>query len=741
MPKPNNTLSFHVSGMHCASCAVNIQRKLQKTKGIAGATVNYANEQATVTFEGKNAPVKQIAAAVNSLGYKAQLGHDHDGLDLADQERQQTLKVLRIKLILSGVVSVLLMVSMIPFAPSWLQNPWWLLLITTPVQFWAGRQFYQGAWSGLKNVTANMDTLVALGTSVAYFYSTAAVLFHDWFLQVGLEPHLYFEASAVVIFFILLGKYLENRAKAQTSAALKKLIGLQPTTAHRKQNRGWQDVPLSEVRVGDRLLIKPGEKIPVDGLIQKGKSSVDESMVTGESIPVTKKAGDTVIGATVNTNGVLEITAQKVGDETLLANIIKLVKTAQGSRPPIQNLVDQVAAVFVPTVIVLSLLTFVIWWWFGSAPVLPHALVSMINVLIIACPCALGLATPTSLMVGVGRGANLGILIKDAQSLEVANKIKAIIFDKTGTLTTGKPTVKQAWLSQSKFASLISAVETQSHHPLAQAVVEYLSSSPKKAPVIPIRNFKDLPGKGVTASGGKNQTIAIGNKALMTLKKATLTTEVKNKADQWQRDGMTTIYVAINNRVEALFGLADQLQPATQATLHQLHRRHIHTIMMTGDTTQTAQAIAREVKIDEFKAEVLPEDKHQAVAELRKKYGVVAMVGDGINDAPALAAADVGIAMGNGTDVAIESAGIILLRSDISLVPQAIKLSQATMTNIRQNLLWAFGYNVILIPVAMGILYPLWGILLNPMLAGAAMAFSSVSVVANALRLKRVSLK
>lgn len=740
MPTKTHTLSFHISGMHCASCAVNIQRKLQKTEGISNASVNYANEQATVKLNGSSVPTTIIEQAVSSLGYTAHLSaHDHMGQDIADQERQQILKNLQLKLGVSGLVAVFLMLSMVPFTPAIFHNPWLLLILTTPVQFWAGRQFYQGAWSGLKNLTTNMDTLVALGTSVAYFYSAAAIFFRDWFLNIGLEPHLYFEASAVVIFFILLGKFLEIRAKAQTSAVLKKLIGLQPTTAHIRRGRKWLDISLQQIQVGDTLLVKPGEKIPVDGVIITGKSSIDESMVTGESLPVSKKTGDQVIGATINTNGSLEIRTEKVGDQTLLANIIELVKTAQGSRPPIQKLVDQIATVFVPIVMLLALVTFGLWLLLGPEPVFARALISMINVLIIACPCALGLATPTSLMVGVGRGADSGILIKDAQSLEIANKIKAIIFDKTGTLTTGKPQVQVSWVKDRSVLAIVKAVETLSHHPLASAVVTYIDTQLPSTLSQKVTNFTDLPGKGVTATVNKQQ-VTIGNRALLKTQQINLPSDVKNKVDQWQRQGMTCMYVAANRQIIGAFGLADTLQPQSAPTLAKLKKMGIQTVMMTGDNHQTAAAIAAELHITDFTAEVLPADKQTAVQKLRQKYGVVAMVGDGINDAPALAAADVGIAMGSGTDVAIESAGITLLRGDISLIPQAIALSQATMKNIRQNLSWAFGYNIILIPIAMGLLYPFWGVMLNPMMAGAAMAFSSVSVVANALRLKSVKI-
>lgn len=478
MSKNTTSVSFHVSGMHCASCASNIQRALRKTEGVSEASVNYANEQATVAYDATQTTPEDLTNAVAKTGYTAHLDSQQN-TDRAEQERNRELNHLRQKLIVSGVLSTLLMLSMVPGFRMYLHNPWLLWLLATPVQFWAGKRFYLGAWSGLKNLSANMDTLVAMGTSAAYFFSAFVVVFRDWLIQNGIETHLYFEASAAIITFILLGKYLEIRAKAQTSSAIKSLLGLQAKTAMVKRDGKWQEVSIDQVQVDDHIRVKPGEKIPVDGVVITGESSIDESMVTGESMPVTKQEGDSVIGSTVNHSGSLEIRATKVGSDTLLANIIRLVQEAQGSRPPIQALVDTVAMYFVPAVIVLALLTFAVWWIFGPEPRLLTALVSMINVLIIACPCALGLATPTSLMVGIGRGAQTGILIKDAQALEVANSVKAIAFDKTGTLTAGKPAVHNAAYKQKEDEKTVNgaifSVESLSHHPLANAITGYIS--------------------------------------------------------------------------------------------------------------------------------------------------------------------------------------------------------------------------------------------------------------------------
>lgn len=736
----NQSISFHVSGMHCASCASNIQRKLRKTTGVNDASVNYANEQAAVMFDTTKLKPETIADAIASIGYTAHIDAPADS-DIADSERAAELYNLKIKLIVSGILSILLMASMIPGLPMVLHNPWLMWVLATPVQFWAGKRFYQGAWSGIKNFSANMDTLVAMGTSAAYFFSAFVVLFETWLTSQGVSTHIYFEASAAIITFILLGKYLEIRAKAKTSAALKELLGLQAKTARLQRNKEWIEVPLEQIQVGDILLVKPGEKVPVDGTITQGESAIDESMVTGESLPVSKEKGDSVIGATINQSGSFQMQATKIGSDTMLATIIRLVQQAQGSRPPIQALVDTVASYFVPAVIVLSLLTFMAWWLFGPEPSLLMALVSMINVLIIACPCALGLATPTSLMVGIGRGAQAGILIKDAQALEIANKVKAVAFDKTGTLTKGKPEVQSSSYAQSfsvlEVDSAILAVESLSHHPLAQALIAFVSSKKTKKHIA--LNFKDHAGKGVSASVGKN-TVLIGTQNFLQSQKVVIDTVLKSTALTWQEQAQSVAHVAINGKHAGVYGIADAVKDSSKEVIHILKKMHITPVMITGDNKATAEAIAKQIGIDQVRSEVLPADKEQIIRELRKEHGVVAMIGDGINDAPALAAADVGIAMSGGTDVAIESAGVTLLRSDISLVPTALDLSKKTMRNIQQNLFWAFAYNVLLIPVAMGVLYPFTGIILNPIMAGAAMAFSSVSVVANALRLKSTHL-
>jgi len=757
------TISFHISGMHCASCASNIQRKLSKTEGVVVASVNYANEQATLDIDEKLFNGEVATEAVESLGYKAHIGVE-DTTDLAEKERNAEIDSLKKRLSVSAVLTVFLLIgAMVPFSPEILKNPWVMFVLATPVQFWVGRNYYRSAWSAFLNKTTNMDTLIVLGTSVAYFFSVAVVLFGNYFEKNGVETHMYFETSATIITLILLGKFLETRAKGQTSAAIKKLIGLQAKVAHLVSGKTTKDIEISQVKVGDVLLVKPGEKVPVDGVIISGNSYLDESMVTGESLPIEKSKGHKVIGSTLNTSGIFEMRTEKIGSETMLANIIELVKSAQGSKSPIQKLVDVVSSYFVPVVIVLALVTFGIWFVFGPEPILIRSLVSMISVLIIACPCALGLATPTSLMVSVGKGAENGILIKNAEALEVANKITTVIFDKTGTLTKGKPEVqKQAFITSGTRVNSLSAVEksfnwklpkgmnfeeyseslmmsieTKSHHPLANAVVKYFENGNHKN--LTVKNFKDIPGKGISAQVDDKQVL-VGNKKFLVENKVVLSLDLEPLSETWQETGHTVTYFAVNNKHILSLGIADAVKEGSKEVITKLTDLDVKSIMMTGDNKGTAKAIAKQVGLADYVAEVLPQDKEKKVRELRAQGEIVGFIGDGINDAPALAAADVGIAMGQGTDVAIESAGITLLRSEISLVPQAIKLSKATMLNIKQNLAWSFGYNIILIPVAMGVLYPIWGMQLNPMLASVAMAFSSLSVVSNALRLKKVKL-
>lgn len=732
------TTSFPVSGMHCASCANIITRGLNKIPGVTDAQVNYANEQATIVIDEQKSSLDEVAVVVAKLGYTAHVQADTE--DVIEQERALEMKELKRKLLISGVIAAVLMTSMLPGAPAVLHNPFFQWILATPIQFWVGRKFYQGALSALKNFSANMDTLIALGTTVAYSYSVVGILFNAQLMAVGIEPHLYFEASVAIITFILLGKFLEIRAKAQTSSAIKELLGLQAKTATVLRDAKWVTVPIEAVLIGDQVRVNAGEKVPVDGEILDGESAFDESIVTGESMPVTKTVGDSVVGSTINQTGSIKMRATKVGSETMLARIISLVKQAQGSRPQIQALVDVIAAYFVPIVILLALLTFIGWYLFGATAGLAIGIVSMINVLIIACPCALGLATPTSLMVGMGKGAQMGILIKDAQALEIAGKVKAVLFDKTGTLTEGKPQVLDTHFFEEKQRALdiLHTVEQGSNHPLAKTLVSYAADNASITEQ-DIEQYTEVRGKGISAKVAGKQ-VYIGNPQLSIENGVKFSTDSQNSIANLEKQNLTIVVQSVSGKVIALYGIADAIKAQTPSVIEKLHTMGITSIMVTGDNEQTARHIAAQAGISVVKSQVLPEDKEALVREMRQQYGVVAMVGDGINDAPALASADVGIAMGEGTDVAIESAGITLLRSDIALVPQSLNLSRAVMRNIKQNLFWAFAYNTALIPVAMGVLYPAFGILLNPMLAGAAMAVSSVSVVSNALRLKTVKL-
>lgn len=744
MSKTKTTqISFPVTGMHCASCASNIQRRLNKTPGVAAAFVNYGSEQATVKYDPKTTSEAKIGAAVEKLGYRAHL-HSDGSQDAAEAQRAAELLQMRRQLIWAGSLTGLLwLVTMMPGLPERLSSPLVMWLLATPVQFGVGRRYYQSAWSALKNFTANMDTLVVLGTSVAYFYSLAVWLGSEQLSSLGIEGQVYFETSATILTLILLGKYLELRAKGQTTQAIKALLKLQPARATKQVEGAWTVVAIDAVNTGDLLMVKPGEKLPVDGQVVDQISTVDESMVTGESLPVTKKKGDQVIGGTVNLTGSLIIKATKVGPDSFLAQVIAMTQAAAGSRPPIQKLVDQISAVFVPAVIMLAGLTFGIWLVFGPQPVVPHAINAMVAVLIIACPCALGLATPMSLMVGVGRGAKMGILVKDAEVFEIAPRLKALVLDKTGTLTLGQPRVNQVLMARQltaeqrqEYGEIWTSLTQHSRHPLSQAVFSWLR---RKFAGTRNLTLTDVPGSGIEAKVGKSLYL-IGSPAWMTRLKKQIPEEIASAVAEWQSQAQTVVMGAVDGQVLCAFGIRDQLRPRAADAMGALKELKISPIMITGDNRVTAKVIAKAAGLDQVFSEKLPEEKAELIFKLRQKYKTVGMAGDGINDAPALAAADVSMAMGGGTHVAVQSAAIVLLNNEITLIPRTIRLAIAVMSNIRQNLAWAFGYNLVLIPVAMGLLYPVWGITLNPMLAALAMAGSSVSVVLNALRLQKVKL-
>ena len=749
---PTETVELALLGMTCANCANTIQRRLNKVEGVLTAEVNYANERATVEFVPGVTTYSELVAAVRQAGYDvveaADAGkmQDAETAARAAEVRHQWTRLI-VGVVFALPLFVLSMARDFNLVGMWSHAAWvnWLFLaLATPVQFYVGWDYYVGAYKSLRNGSANMDVLVAMGSSVAYLYSIAVVVAP----LVGIHTlghHVYFETSAIIITLIVLGKLLEVRAKGQTSAAIKKLIGLQAKTARVVRNGEERDIPIAEVITNEIVLVRPGEKIPVDGVVLEGYSAVDESMITGESLPVEKTVGDTLIGATMNKQGLLKFKATKVGKDTALAQIIRLVETAQGSRAPIQRVVDQVAAYFVPAVIGLAVLTFAVWWLVGGEFV--PALIRLTAVLVIACPCAMGLATPTSIMVGVGKGAENGILFKNSAALEQAHKLTAIVLDKTGTITKGQPSVTdvvistQATLSRDQLLGLAASAERGSEHPLGESIVraakeEGLALSEPAA-------FEGIAGYGIAATVDGHQLL-LGNLRLMQREHVHLN-GLAAKAEGLQAEAKTAMWLAVDGQASALIGVADTIKEGSQEAIAALHKLGLMVVMMTGDNEATAQAIAKAVGIDRILAEVLPGDKASNVAKLQAEGYKVAMVGDGINDAPALAQADVGIAIGTGTDVAIETADVILMRGDLRSVPQALALSKATMRNIKQNLGWAFGYNIALIPIAAGILAPFpWAPdflrQLHPILAAGAMAFSSISVVGNALRLRQLSL-
>lgn len=733
-------VTLNLRGMHCASCANSIQSATRSISGVVNSNVNFATEEAVVEFDEKKTSTSAIQKVIQDIGYEAILPDQIDG-DSDKKARLTENQDLTRKVWVGGVISVVLVTGVlsmmigiqIPLIPDWLHNPWLQLSLALPVQFWCGSSFYTGAWKAFKNHTATMDTLIALGTLAAFSYSVTVTLNPRFFISQGLQPEVYYEVSVVVITLILLGKLFENRAKGETSEAIRKLIGLQAKTARVLRDGKESDIPIEDVQINDIVMVRPGEKIPVDGEAIAGNSTVDESMVTGESIPIEKKIGDRVIGATMNKSGSLQIKASHIGKDSVLSQIVQLVKDAQGSKAPIQRLADQVTGWFVPVVISIAIATFIVW--FDIMGNITLATISAVGVLIIACPCALGLAAPTSIMVGTGKGAENGILIKDAGSLELAHKIQTIVLDKTGTLTEGKPVVTDIFSinkNDDELLKLVAAIERNSEHPLAEAVVNY--SKQKNITIPEVNEFIAIAGSGVQGKVD-NSLIQVGTRRWMDELKID-TSEIHQYQDSWETGGKTVVLVAVDNVASGLIGIADKLKPSSQTAVASLQRMKIEVVMLTGDNQSTAEAIAREVGIKRVFAGVRPDQKVAKIRELQAEGKVVAMVGDGINDAPALAQADVGLAIGTGTDVAIAASDITLISGDLQGIVTAIQLSRATISNIKQNLFFAFIYNVAGIPIAAGILYPLFGWLLNPIIAGGAMALSSLSVVTNSLRLR-----
>lgn len=729
--------SFPVLNMSCASCAASSQSVLENTPGVINVAVNYANAMARVEYIPTLTNPQQLKTALQSVGYDLMIDESEEAKDVLEDLQAKKFHDLKVKTYGAIILSIPLVIIGMFFMDIPYGN-YIMWILATPIVFVFGKQFFINAWKQLKHRSANMDTLVAMSTGIAYLFSVFNIIYPQFWLSKGIMPHVYFEAAGVVIAFILLGKLLEEKAKGNTSSAIKKLMGLQPKTVTIVHDGGHQmEIKIANVKVGDMILVKPGEKIAVDGKVVSGNSFVDESMISGEPIPVEKIKDDKVFAGTINQKGSCQFVADKVGGDTVLAHIIKMVQEAQGSRAPVQKLVDKIAGIFVPAVIGIAILSMILWIIFGGDNGLTHGLLALVTVLIIACPCALGLATPTAIMAGIGKGAENGILIKDAESLELSKKINAIILDKTGTITEGKPVVTNIlWLNNDEqYLSQLVSIEKQSEHPLAEAVTSHFVE--KK--YLPVHHFESITGLGARANIN-DKIFYVGNASLLKTNKIPVDDSLKTAAEKWLNEAKTVIYFSDETQALAVIAISDKIKETSKEAVHQLQNKGIEVYMLTGDNTATAKAIAQQVGIKNFKAEVLPAHKADFVKELQQQGKTVAMVGDGINDSNALAQADVSIAMGRGSDIAMDVAKMTIISSDLSKIPKAIKLSRYTVATIRQNLFWAFIYNLIGIPIAAGILFPVNGFLLNPMIAGAAMALSSVSVVSNSLRLKRATI-
>jgi Cu+-exporting ATPase len=767
-----DTATIPVTGMTCAACSARVQRTLERTSGVHGAHVNLMTGTATVDYDPRAVSPDLLVHAIRETGYGAELPSltqsAEESVNTQDESRAAEIADLRRKFAVSLVAALLamlfsmllaermpgsmgdpLMRVMMPLTAALRRAaPWvdrvssagWrylLLGLTLPVVMWAGRHFYTRAWAAFRHGTADMNTLIAVGTGAAFVFSLVATLAGDWLLAHGIEPQVYYETVIWIIALILLGNLLEARAKGRASAAIRRLMGLSPATARVIRGNTEEEIPLGRLRPGDEVAVRPGEQIAADGVVVAGTSYVDESMLTGEPVPVPKHPGDTVIGATINRNGAIRFRVSHVGRDTVLSRIIRLVQQAQGSKAPIQRLADRIAAVFVPMVIFLAIVTFVVWSLAGPAPRYLHALVAAITVLIIACPCAMGLAVPTAVMTATGRGAELGVLIKGGEALERAGDIDVVVFDKTGTLTEGRPAVRsvrpvEAVVDEQRLLQLAASVEQQSEHPLGEAMVQ--EAERRSIPLEPVTYFETSTGRGVLALVGGIR-VAAGNAALMR-ELGVDPSPLRTDAEQLSREGQTTVYVSVDGQVGGLIAVADPIKPTSREAVRRLKGLGLDVVMLTGDDSRTAGSVARAVGVERVIAEVAPERKLEEIRRLQSEGRVVAMVGDGLNDGPALAQADVGIAMGSGTDVAMEAGAITLMRPDLLGVVDAVGLSRRTLQIIRQNLFWAFVYNIIGIPIAAGILYPGFGLLLSPALAAAAMAASSVSVVTNSLRLR-----
>lgn len=733
MNTTKTTQTFPVLDMSCAACATRVEKTLNRQPGVYHAQVNYAAATATVEYNPQECTPETLKDAIQNAGYDLVIETNAQKEKIAEDAHSRKYRQLKQRTIFSLMLSVPVAIIGMCFM-DWTYANYVMWILSTPVVFWLGRDFYRNAWKQLKHRTSNMDTLVAVSTGIAYTFSLFNLFWPEFWLSRGIHPHVYFEAASVIISFILLGRLLEEKAKGNTSEAIKKLMGLQPATVTILTPEGQlKEIPVEQVQQGQRLVVKPGNRIAVDGTVYEGSSYVDESMLTGEPLPTEKIPGAKVYAGTINQKGSFSFIADKVGSETVLAHIIRMVQDAQGSKAPVQQLIDRIAAIFVPTILSIAVLSFLVWIWLDSSNGFTHGLLAAVTVTIIACPCALGLATPTAIMVGIGKGAENGILIKDAESLETARKVNAIVLDKTGTLTEGRPTVTDISdpLLQSPLGDVLFTLESASEHPLAQAIVQHQTRQ-----LLPMEEFESLTGLGVR--GKINGTCYYaGNRRLLETHHLTVSPALTEEAARLSQEAKTVIWLADSQQALGLVAIADRIKPTSRKAVRQLQEMGISTYMLTGDNPETAQRIAAQCGITHFQAEVLPQQKAQFINDLQKEGKIVAMVGDGINDSAALAQADLSIAMGKGSDIAMDVAKMTLISSDLNKITDAIRLSQATVRTIRENLFWAFIYNLIGIPVAAGILYPINGFLLNPMIAGAAMAMSSVSVVSNSLRLKR----
>lgn len=760
-----STISIKVLGMDSPHCAIIVENALKKLRGIKNSDLDFSNQRAKVVFDPKALTLDDIFQVIIDAGYRPlqEEGEAEEMLDKEKVEREKQTKGMKRKLVIGGILAVLIFLGSFPdwfsFIPRFLNQYWILLILTTPVQFWVGRQFYSGLKLLIKYRTADMNTLIAIGTLAAYLYSAAVTFFPYFFARGGITPKIYFDTSAIIIVLILLGKYFEVLMKGRASEAIKKLIGLQPKTAKVIKDGKEIEISIMDVDVGDLIIVRPGERVPVDGKVTEGDSEIDESMVTGESMPVHKTVGSAVIGSTVNKFGTFTFRATKVGKDTVLSRIITMVEEAQGSKAPIQRLADLVSSYFVPAVIVIATVTFLVWYLFGPAPAFHFALINFVAVLIIACPCALGLATPMAIMVSSGSAAAKGILVKDAASFEIAGKLDTVILDKTGTLTQGKPQLTDVLAfhdeNKSEILHIAASLEQRSEHPLAKAILQYAASLDQKSShpldkaiideakkekidLYILEDFRAISGKGLRGSllvGSQKIEAYLGNRILMQEMSFDIA-PYDEAITNLESEGKTVMILAVHKQIKGALAVADVLKNESKKAVEALKKNRLEVWMITGDNKRTAEAIAKQVGIDRVMSEVLPDKKSEKVRELQAQGRIVAMIGDGINDAPALAQAHIGIAMGEGTDIAMESANITLMRGDLMLIPETIRLSQWTMRVIKQNLFWAFFYNSAFIPVAAGILYPFFGILLNPIFAAVAMAFSSISVVLNSMRLK-----